>query len=59
MDERQCDQIWPKFRHGGTILKVLDKFLTVYLVFGKMLLLLWQRCYAIGQVFVVVDSYIL
>ena len=43
-----------KFRHSGTILKVLGKFLRVYLVFGKMLILLWQKCNDIGQVFMVV-----
>ena len=35
--------VWPglaKFRHFGTILKVLGKFLRVNLVFGKMLILL-------------------
>ena len=37
-------------------LKVLGKFLRVYLVFAKMLILLWQKCYAIGQVLIVVDS---
>ena len=48
-----------KFRHFGTILKVLEKFLLVKLVFGKMLILLWQKCYAIEQVFIVLDSDIL
>ena len=48
-----------KLCHFGTIIKVLGKFLKVYLVFGKMLILLWQKCYAVGQVFIVVDSNIL
>ena len=54
--------VWPdlaKFRHFGTILKVLGKFLRVCLVFGKILILLWKECYAIGQVFIVVDGHIL
>ena len=41
--------VWPdltKFRHFGTILKVLGKLLKLYLVFGKILILLWQKiCY--------------
>ena len=49
----QCDQ---KFHHFGTILKVLGKFLRDYLVFGNFLILPWQKCYAIGQVFIVVDG---
>ena len=36
--------------------KIIGQFFKVYLVFGKMLILLWQKCYAIGQVFIVVDS---
>ena len=38
---------WPNFF-------ILGKFLKVYLVFGKILILLWQICYAIGQVFIIV-----
>ena len=49
------DQIW---RNSGTILKVYVKFLRVYLVFGNMFILLWQKCYAIEQVFIVVDGQI-
>ena len=40
-------------------LKVLGKFLKVYFVFCKFLILLWQKCYTIGQVFMVPESYIL
>ena len=58
-EQEQCDQIWRFFCHIGTILKVLGNFLWVYLVFGEMFILLWQKCYAIGQVFIVVDSHIL
>ena len=52
--------VWPelpKFRHFGTILNVLGKSQRVYLVFGKMFILLWQKCHGIGQVFIVVNSY--
>ena len=35
------------------------KFLRVYLVFDKVLILLWQKCFAIGQVFNVVYIHIL
>ena len=48
-----------KFGHFGTILKVFEKILRVYLVFGKILMLLWQKCYAIGQVFIVADEKII
>ena len=54
--------VWPdlaKFRHFGTIMKELGNFLRVFLVFGKMLSLLWQKCFAICQVFIVVNSHIL
>ena len=37
--------VWPdmaKFRHFGKIFKVLGKILRVYLVFGKILKLIWQ-----------------
>ena len=47
-------EVWSdlaKFYHFGTILKVLGKFLKVYLVFGKLLIFIWRKCYAIGQVF--------
>ena len=40
----------------GIILKVLGNFLRVYLVFGDNLILLWQKCYEIGQVFIPVDG---
>ena len=38
-----------KFRHFG-------KILMVYLVFGKILILLWQKRFTIGQVFIVVNG---
>ena len=43
-----------KFRRLGTILKVLGKFLKVYLVFSKIFILPCQKCYAVGKVFIVV-----
>ena len=42
---------WPnlaKFRHFGKTSQVFGKILTVYLLFGKMLSLLWQIFYIIG-----------
>ena len=48
--------VWPdfaKFRRFGKIFKVLDNFLRVYLLFGKLLHRIWQILYAIGQVFIV------
>ena len=44
--------VWPdlaKFRHFGTILKVLGKFLQVYLVFSKMWIFLWQKMLLLGK----------
>ena len=52
---KQCDQIWRYF-NTGTILKVLGKFLMVYLVFGKILFPLWKTCFTFGQVFIVVNG---
>ena len=43
--------VWPDFakcHHFGTVLKVLSKFLWVYLVFGKILILLWEKCFTSG-----------
>ena len=40
-----------KFCLFGTILKAMDNFFRFYLVFCKILILLRQKCYAIGQVF--------
>ena len=54
--------VWPdlaKFRHFGTILKVLGKILRDYFVFDKILILLCQKCFTIGQLFVVGDGQIL
>ena len=54
--------VWPdlaKFRHFGTILKVLGAFLMAQLVFGKILMLLLLKFFTIGQVFIVVDGQIL
>ena len=55
----QCDQIWRKFATFGTILKVLGKIVRVYLVFGKILIVLWQKCFIIWQTFIIVDGQIL
>ena len=48
-----------KFRNFGTILKVLGKFLWVYLVFGKFLSYCSKNVFTIGHVFIVVDKPIL
>ena len=53
--------VWPdlaKFHHVGTILKVLVKFFRVCLVFGKIMILLWQKCFTIGQVLIAIDGQI-
>ena len=55
----QCDQIWPKFRHFGNILKVLGNYVKAYLVLGKYLNLLWSTFYAIGQIFIAANGLIL
>ena len=49
----QCNQILAHFQ------KSWANFWGVYLVFGTILIVLWQKCYAFGQVFIVVDSHIL
>ena len=54
----QCDQIWQNLYQFGSILKFLGKILRVYLVFGKMLILLRLNCLTIGQVFIVADGQI-
>ena len=49
------DEISP---HWQNFKSYLGKILRVNLVFGKMLILPWQKCDAIGQVFIVVDAQI-
>ena len=54
--------VWPylvKFWHFGKSLQVFGKFLTVYFLFGKMLILLWQICDIIGLIFAVANGQIL
>ena len=41
-----------KFRHFGKIFKVLGNFGGIYLLFGKILDLLWQVLFVIGQIYV-------
>ena len=38
-----------KFRHFGYILKALVNFVRVYLVFGKIKILIWQLFLQLGQ----------
>ena len=58
----QLIKVWPdsaKYHHFGEILSILDYFLRVYfLIFGKMLNLLWQICMTIGQNFIVSNGQI-
>ena len=39
-----------KFHHLGNILKVFGHFLNKYLLFGKIVNLLWQIFYAFGKI---------
>ena len=52
----QCDQMWRNLATLVKFKKSLTKFFRVYLVFGKILQLLWQKCNAIGQVCTVTDG---
>ena len=45
-----------KFHHLGKILIGFGTFKIVYLVFGKILNLLWQIAYAIGQMFINING---
>ena len=59
---RCCFPVWPelsKIRHFGNFFESLWHFLTVYLLFGKMLNLLWRFFNASGQNFVAVNEEIL
>ena len=56
--ESQCDQICEILAFWNNKIKA-GKTLMLYLVFGKILNLLWQKCYAIGQISVVVNCQIL
>ena len=54
--------MWPdlaKFRQFGKNLQVFGNFLTIYLLFGKMLSLLCQICDIIGLIFIVANGQIL
>ena len=56
-EETVCRAVRPdlaKFRHFGKNLQAFGKFLTVYLLFGKILSLLRQICDIIGLIFIVV-----
>ena len=48
----QCDQIWQK-------LKVFGYFWKGYLLFGKILNLLWQIFHANGLIYIVLNGQIL
>ena len=55
----QCDQIYINFAILATFLKVFGRLLRVYLVFGKILSILWQTVDAFGQTFTAVNGQIL
>ena len=48
-----------KFRHLGILLKDFGLFLSNYLVFGKIVNLLWQIFHTYGQIFIVLNGQIL
>ena len=51
--------VWPhvsKFRHFGKFVKVFGPFLSVYWLFGKMLILLWENFYAFVKIYIVVNG---
>ena len=49
LSQQQCDHIWQNFDTLVQVLKVLGKFLRVYLVFGKILILFWQNVMVLGK----------
>ena len=49
----QCDQILRYFATQATFYKAFGHFLSNYLVFGKIVNLLWQIFYSFGQFFIV------
>ena len=54
--------VWPDlaiFCQLGKILKIFGNFMKVYLVFGKLLNLLWKNQCAFGPIYVVVNGQIL
>ena len=51
--------VWPDlaiFRHFGKTLKVLCNFSRIYLLFGKILNLLWQILCTFGQILIEVND---
>ena len=53
--------VWPdlaKFRHFGKKINFFGHFLSNYLVFGKIVNLLWQIFYTFGQIFIVLNGQI-
>ena len=55
MSSDQCGRIWRILATLGKYSKVLGNF-RLNLLFGKILDLLWQILYAIGQIFVDVNA---
>ena len=54
----QCDQIWRNFATLANIQKALGNFERRYLVFDKILSLLWPKNH-IGQIFIALKGQIL
>ena len=52
----QCDQIWRNFATWAKLSKYSGHFLKNYLVFAKILNILGQSLYAIGQIVIVVTG---
>ena len=52
----QCDQIWQNFTPLSKSLQAYSKFLTVYLLFGKILSLLWQVYDILGLILIVANG---
>ena len=57
--QNQCDQIWQNFARFGRIFKVLGNFGGNYLLFGKILELLWQVLRNTGRIYVHVNGQML
>ena len=54
--------VWPNFAkllQFGKTLQVVNNFLTIYFLFGKMLSQIWQIWYIIGLILIVVNGQIL
>ena len=55
----QSDQIWRNFTTLAKSVQIFGKFLMICLLFGKMLIILWQIDDIIGLIFIVANGQIL